>query len=98
MLQPKQMPHSITRKQKTAFSAHSIVRIPRSLDQRLARIAKRTGRAKAYYASKALERYLEDMEDHLLAAASLEEMKTKRKMRGRSLEEVAKRLGLEGDI
>ena len=73
-----------------------VVRIPRSLDQRLARIAKRTGRAKTYYASKALERYLEDMEDHLLAAASLEEMKAKRKKRGRSLDEVAKRLGMEG--
>jgi RHH-type rel operon transcriptional repressor/antitoxin RelB len=76
---------------------HGLVRIPRSLDQRLARIAKRTGRAKAYYASKALERYLEDMEDHLLAAASLEEMRTKRK-KGHSLDEVAKRLGLEGDL
>jgi hypothetical protein len=37
------------------------------------------------------------MEDHLLAAASLEEMRTKRK-KGRSLDEVAKRLGLEGDL
>lgn len=93
------MPISPARRAKAAPApAHGIVRIPRSLDQRLSRIAKRTGRAKAYYASKALERYLEDMEDHLLAAASLEEMKTKRKKRGRSLEEVAKRLGLEGDI
>jgi predicted DNA-binding protein len=92
------MPAAPARRAKAASSLHGIVRIPKSLDQRLARIAKRTGRAKAYYASKALERYLEDMEDHLLAAASLEEMKTKRKMRGRSLEEVAKRLGLEGDI
>jgi predicted DNA-binding protein len=86
------------RKRKAEHPAHSLVRIPRSLDQRLARIAKRTGRAKAYYASKALERYLEDMEDHLLAAASLEEMKTKRKKRGRSLEQVAKRLGLAGEF
>lgn len=93
------MPISPARRAKAVPApAHGIVRIPRSLDQRLSRIAKRTGRAKAYYASKALERYLEDMEDHLLAAASLEEMKTKRKKRGRSLEEVAKRLGLEGDI
>jgi predicted DNA-binding protein len=92
------MPAARARRAKAAPSLHGIVRIPKSLDQRLARIAKRTGRAKAYYASKALERYLEDMEDHLLAAASLEEMKMKRKKRGRSLEEVAKRLGLEGDI
>ena len=93
------MPISPARRAKAVPApAHGIVRIPRSLDQRLARIAKRTGRAKAYYASKALERYLEDMEDHLLAAASLEEMKTKRKKRGCSLEEVAKRLGLTEKI
>lgn len=74
-----------------------MVRIPRALEDRLARISQRTGRAKSYYASKALERYLEDMEDHLLAAAALEEMKTKKK-KGRSLEQVAKRLGLAGKI
>ena len=49
------------------------------------------GRAKAYYATKALERYLEDMEDHLLAAAALEEMAAKGKKRGKSLGAVAKR-------
>jgi RHH-type rel operon transcriptional repressor/antitoxin RelB len=86
------------RKIRASLAAHGLVRIPRSLDQRLTRIAKRTGRAKAYYASKALERYLEDMEDHLLAAASLEEMKSKGKKRGRSLEQVAKRLGLAGKV
>lgn len=81
-----------------AASAPGIVRIPKTLDDRLTRIAKRTGRAKTYYASKALERYLEDMEDHLLAAAALEEMKAKGKKRGRSLDAVAKRLGLAGDL
>ena len=76
----------------------AVVRIPKKLDDRLTRIAARTGRAKAYYASKALERYLEDMEDHLLAAAALEEMKAKGTKRGRSLDAVAKRLGLAGEV
>jgi predicted DNA-binding protein len=79
-------------------SSQAVVRIRKELDDRLTRIAARTGRAKAYYASKALERYLEDMEDHLLAAAALEEMKAKGKKRGRSLDAVAKRLGLEGEF
>jgi RHH-type transcriptional regulator, rel operon repressor / antitoxin RelB len=74
------------------------VRIPKALDDRLTRIAKRTGRPKTYYASKALERYLEDMEDHFLAAAALEEMKAKGKKRGKSLDAVAKRLGLAGEL
>ena len=84
---------------KTGSSpASGIVRIPKALDERLTRIAARTGRAKTYYASRALERYLEDMEDHLLAAAALEEMKAKGKKRGKSLDAVAKRLGLAGEL
>ena len=58
----------------------------------------RTGRAKAYYAKKALERYLGDMEDHLLAAAALEEMKTKGKTKGKSLDAVARKVGLAGEL
>jgi predicted DNA-binding protein len=82
----------------TAAALHSVVRIPKKLDERLTRISDRTGRAKAWYAAKALERYLEDMEDHLLAAAALEEMKAKGKTKGKSLEAVAKRLGLAGQL
>jgi RHH-type transcriptional regulator, rel operon repressor / antitoxin RelB len=79
-------------------SAHSVVRIPKALDERLSRIAARTGRAKTYYARKALERYLEDMEDHLLAAAALEEMKAKGKSKGKKLDAVARKLGLAGEL
>src|SRR5690349_3855839 len=87
----------LERRSRTS-SAPGIVRIPKALDDRLTRVAAKTGRAKTYYASKALERYLEDMEDHLLAASALEEMKSKGKKRGKSLDAVAKRLGLEGDL
>ena len=86
-----------TRKVEPA-SSHGIVRIPKRLDDQLTRIAAHTGRAKAYYATKALERYLEDMEDHLLAAAALEEMAAKGKKKGKSLGAVAKRLGLEDKL
>lgn len=78
-------------------TAHGVVRIPKALDERLSRIAARTGRAKAYYARKALERYLGDMEDLLLAAAALEEMKTKGKTKGKRLDAVARKLGLAGE-
>lgn len=79
-------------------STHSVVRIPKSLDERLSRVASRTGRAKAYYATKAITRYLEDMEDHLLAAAALEEMKAKGKTKGKGLDAVARKLGLAGEL
>ena len=87
-----------TARKSDPTAAHSVVRIPKSLDERLSRIAARTGRAKAYYAKKALERYLEDMEDHLLAAAALEDMKAKGKTRGKSLDAVARKLGLAGEL
>jgi RHH-type rel operon transcriptional repressor/antitoxin RelB len=67
------------------------VRLPPKLEARLNRLAKRTGRTKAYYAKKAIEDFLEDQEDYFLALSRLEE-----KLPGIPLEEVAKRLGLEG--
>lgn len=87
-----------TARKSAPSAAHGLVRIPKSLDDRLSRIAARTGRAKAYYAKKALERYLEDMEDHLLAAAALEDMKARGKARGKSLDAVARKLGLAGEL
>lgn len=90
------MPAPSTKTQTS--TSHSVVRIPRDLDDRLTRLTARTGRAKAYYARKALERYLEEMEDHLLAAAALEDMKAKGKVGGKSLNAVAKKLGLAGEL
>jgi RHH-type rel operon transcriptional repressor/antitoxin RelB len=49
------------------------LRIPKELNQRLENLAEQTGRSKAYYAKKALEKFLEDQEDYLLALAALEE-------------------------
>lgn len=45
------------------------LRLPHDLDQRLSHLAEKTGRAKSYYLLQALNQYLEDMEDLLLANA-----------------------------
>ena len=66
------------------------VRLSPKLEARLNRLAKRTGRTKAYYAKKAIEDFLEDQEDYFLALSRLEE-----KLPGIPLEEVMKKLGLE---
>lgn len=47
------------------------VRIPSGLEDRLEKLAKKIGRTKNYYIRKALEQYLEDSEDYLLAVATL---------------------------
>ena len=66
------------------------VRLPSKLEARLNRLAKRTGRTKAYYAKKAIEEFLEDQEDYFIALSRLEE-----KLPGIPLDEVVKKLGLE---
>jgi RHH-type transcriptional regulator, rel operon repressor / antitoxin RelB len=55
--------------------AAGVVRIPVALDERLTRLARKTGRSKSYYARKALETFIEDTEDYLLAVASYEASK-----------------------
>lgn len=70
----------------------NVVRISRALNERLDALAAKTGRRKTYYASKAIEQYLEDREDYLLAVAAYEESKGKKTY---SLEEVVKELDLD---
>jgi RHH-type rel operon transcriptional repressor/antitoxin RelB len=69
----------------------SVVRISRALDERLDALAVKTGRRKSYYASKAIEQYLEDCEDYLLAVSAYEESKGKERY---SLAEVEQRLAV----
>ena len=66
------------------------LRLSPKLEARLNRLAKRTGRTKAYYAKKAIEEFLEEQEDYFIALSRLEE-----KLPGIPLEEVVKKLGLE---
>ena len=68
----------------------SVVRISKALDERLDALAAKTGRRKSYYASKAIERYLEDLEDYLDAKEALKKSK-----RTYTLDELARKLGLD---
>ncbi|HEX3675635.1 MAG TPA: ribbon-helix-helix domain-containing protein [Rhizomicrobium sp.] len=68
----------------------SVVRISRALDERLDVLAAQTGRRKSFYASKAIERYLEDLEDYHAAKKALKNSK-----KSYSLEEFARNLGLD---
>jgi RHH-type transcriptional regulator, rel operon repressor / antitoxin RelB len=49
------------------------VRLPKELEMQLDNVATKTHRSKSYYIRKALEQFLEDREDYLLAVAHLEE-------------------------
>jgi RHH-type rel operon transcriptional repressor/antitoxin RelB len=49
------------------------VRLSEDTEARLMLLSERTGRSKSYYIRKAVEGFLEDKEDYLLAMARLEE-------------------------
>lgn len=66
------------------------IRLSKELEERLERFANKTNRSKSYYVRKALEKYLEDREDYLLAVARLEEKNPRI-----PLEKVRKDLGLD---
>ena len=68
------------------------VRLPKELDERLAEVAKATGRTKSYHARRAIAAWLDEREDYLIACQRLEEVE--RGGRTRSLDEVKRELGL----
>ena len=47
------------------------VRLPEELERRLDELAAQTGRSRSYYVRRAIEEFLEDREDYLLAAERL---------------------------
>jgi RHH-type transcriptional regulator, rel operon repressor / antitoxin RelB len=49
------------------------VRLDEDLDKQLERLAKDTGRNKAYFVREAVKKYLEDRADYLLALKRLED-------------------------
>jgi RHH-type rel operon transcriptional repressor/antitoxin RelB len=69
------------------------VRLDPEMEERLKRLAKDTGRSKSYYVKQAIENYLKDKEDYLLALAVLEKNEPRK-----SITEVRKELGLEHRI
>jgi RHH-type rel operon transcriptional repressor/antitoxin RelB len=51
----------------------SSVRLGTTLEKRLERLARRTGRSKSLYIRRAIKEYLDDQEDYLIAAQRLDE-------------------------
>ena len=66
------------------------IRLPEQLENRLIKLAADTGRPKSYYVRQAIENFLEDEEEYLLAINRLEKNKPTL-----SLEELEKNLGLD---
>ncbi len=70
------------------------IRLPESIEKRLDRLAKRTGRTKTFYAREAILRYLEDLEDVYDAERVLERIRSGKETTV-PLEDVMKRHGME---
>ena len=70
------------------------IRLGEKLSSRLDALARKTGRTKTWYARKAIETYIDDMEDAALAAAAYEEFLLDGGASS-ALDEVRHRLGLE---
>jgi len=69
------------------------IRLPPTIEKRLERLARRTGRTKTFYVREALLEHLEDMEDVYLAEAALERIRTG-EAKTIPLKDVMKRHGL----
>jgi RHH-type rel operon transcriptional repressor/antitoxin RelB len=52
------------------------IRLPRSIEKRLEKLARRTGRTKTYYVREAILERLEDLEDMYLAEGALERIRS----------------------
>jgi len=70
------------------------IRLPPAIEKRLAALAAKTGRSKAFYLREIIVNGLEDAEDYYLASQVLERVRTG-KERVFTLEEVERDLGLE---
>ena len=66
------------------------VRLPEKLEHKLDDLATQTGRTKSFYVRKAIEEFLDNHEDYLIALARLEKRNPRL-----SLEELEKELGLD---
>ena len=71
-----------------------IIRLDEQLSSRLEALAKKTGRTKSWYARKAIEDYLDDMEDYYIAAEAIA-LSRKKGAKPLSSEEVRLELGLD---
>ena len=69
------------------------VRLPQSIEKRLEKLARRTGRTKTYYVREAILEHLDDLEDLYLAERALERVQSGEE-RTIPLKNVMKRHGL----
>jgi RHH-type transcriptional regulator, rel operon repressor / antitoxin RelB len=69
------------------------IRLPESIEKRLARLAERTGRTKTFYAREAIIRHIEDLEDVYEAERVLERVRAGKEAT-LTLDQMAKRLDL----
>lgn len=70
------------------------IRLPQSIEERLERLARRTGRTKTYYAREAILEHIADLEDLYLAESALERIRSGRE-RTIPLKDAMKRHGLQ---
>ena len=70
------------------------IRLPETVEKRLAKLAKATGRTKTFYAREAILEHIQDLEDFYLAKREVQAI---RSGRGKtvSLAEAMKRYGVE---
>jgi len=52
------------------------IRLPQSIEKRLAKLARRTGRTKSFYVREAILEHLADLEDLYLAEQALERIRS----------------------
>ena len=71
------------------------IRLPQSIEKRLEKLARRTGRTKTYYVREAILEHLEDLEDMYLAEGALERIRSGEDQTI-PLKDVVKRHGLQG--
>ncbi|HET9409119.1 MAG TPA: TraY domain-containing protein [Candidatus Sulfotelmatobacter sp.] len=71
------------------------IRLPQSIEKRLDRLAKRTGRTKTYYAREAILTHLEDLEDIYKAERALARVRAG-KDKTIPLHKILRSYGMEG--
>ena len=70
------------------------IRLPQSIEKRLEKLARRTGRTKTFYVREALIEHLDDLEDLYMAERTLDRIRSGEEQTS-SLEDALKRHGLE---
>jgi len=71
------------------------IRLPESIEKRLEKLARRTGRTKTFYVREAILEHLDDLEDLYLAEHTLERIRSGDEQTI-PLEDALKRHGTEG--